>query len=134
MNAIRQLRNSSIFCVATIALALSSNAYAQTIYKVADQGTLGDDNFGMVMGLNNQGWTQNMDGEGNPPVLSLSTTVLSGRAVMNIDGHNIDLGTLEERTVGPTMAGSTIAGKTSVCPKHLFQIQTVKTFAPLART
>jgi len=94
MNALRQLRNSSIFCVATIALAFSSNAYAQTSYKVADQGTLGDDNFGMVMGLNNQGWTQNMDGEGNPPVLSLSTTVLSGRAVMNIDGHNIDLGTL----------------------------------------
>ena len=94
MNALRQLRNSSMFCVATIALAFSSNAYAQTSYKVADQGTLGDDNFGMVMGLNNQGWTQNMDGEGNPPVLSLSTTVLSGRAVMNIDGHNIDLGTL----------------------------------------
>jgi hypothetical protein len=42
--------NSSIFCVATIALAFSSNAYAQTSYKVADQGTLGDDNFGMVMG------------------------------------------------------------------------------------
>ena len=94
MNALRQLRNSSMFCVATIALAFSSNAPAQTSYKVADQGTLGDDNFGMVMGLNNQGWTQNMDGEGNPPVLSLSTTVLSGRAVMNIDGHNIDLGTL----------------------------------------
>jgi hypothetical protein len=47
-----------------------------------------------VLCLNNQGWTQNMDGEGNPPVLSLSTTVLSGRAVMNIDGHNIDLSTL----------------------------------------
>lgn len=94
MNALRQFRNSSIFCVATIALAFSRNAYAETSYKVADQGTLGDDNFGMVMGLNNQGWTQNMDGEGNQPVLSLSTTVLSGRAVMNIDGHNIDLGTL----------------------------------------
>jgi hypothetical protein len=31
------------------------------------------------------------------------------------------------------MAGSTIAGKLSACPKHLFQIQTVKTFAPLAQ-
>jgi probable HAF family extracellular repeat protein len=80
--------------VAAIVLACSSNAFAQTSYKIADQGTLGDDNFGMVMGLNNQGWTQNMDGEGKPPVLSLSTTVLSGRAVMNIHGHNIDLGTL----------------------------------------
>ena len=80
--------------VATLVLACSSNAFAQTSYKIADQGTLGNDNFGMVMGLNNQGWTQNMDGEGKQPVLSLSTTVLSGRAVMNRDGHNIDLGTL----------------------------------------
>jgi len=94
MNAIRQLRNSSIFCVAAIALACSSNAFAQTRYTVADQGTLAGDNFGMVMGLNNQGWTQNMDGNGKPPVLSLSTTVLSGRAVMNVNGVNIDLKTL----------------------------------------
>ena len=111
MRMMKQLRSFWALWLATIVLAFSSNAYAQTSYKVADQGTLGDDNFGMVMGLNNQGWTQNMDGEGKPPVLSLSTTVLSGRAVMNIDGHNIDLGTLEERTVGPTMTGSTIAGK-----------------------
>ena len=94
MNAIKQLRNSPIFYVAAIALACSSNAFAQTRYTVADQGTLGDDNFGMVMGLNNQGWTQNMDGTGKPPVLSLSTTVLSGRAVMNVNGRNIDLLTL----------------------------------------
>jgi probable HAF family extracellular repeat protein len=80
--------------VATIVLACSSNAFAQTSYQVADQGTLGDDNFGMVMGLNNQGWTQNMDGDVNPPITSTSTTVASGRAVMNINGHNIDLGTL----------------------------------------
>src|SRR5438045_756300 len=91
---LRHLRNFWIPSITTIVIACFSNAYAQTSYKVADQGTLGDDNFGMVMGLNNQGWTQNMDGEGKPPVLSLSTSVLSGRAVMNIDGHNIDLGTL----------------------------------------
>jgi probable HAF family extracellular repeat protein len=94
MSTLRQIRNFWLPWVTTIALACSSNAVAQTSYKVTDQGTLGDDNFGMVMGLNNEGWTQNMDGEGNPPVLSLSTTVLSGRAVMNIDGRNIDLGTL----------------------------------------
>jgi probable HAF family extracellular repeat protein len=94
MNAIRQLRNSSIFCVAAIALACSSNAFAQRRYTVADQGTLANDNFGMVMGLNNQGWTQNMDGVLTPPPLSLSTTVLSGRAVMNVNGRNIDLLTL----------------------------------------
>jgi probable HAF family extracellular repeat protein len=94
MNTLRQLRKFWMLWAATIALACSSNAIAQTRYKVADQGTLGDDNFGMVMGLNNQGWTQNMDGEGNQPVLSLSAGVVSGRVVMNIDGHNIDLGTL----------------------------------------
>jgi probable HAF family extracellular repeat protein len=94
MSTLRQLRKFWMLWVAMIALAYSSNAFAQTSYKIADQGTLGDDNFGMVMGLNQQGWTQNMDGEGNQPVLSLSAGVLSGRAVMNIDGHNIDLGTL----------------------------------------
>src|SRR5215472_6512608 len=114
MNTLRQLRNSSILWAATIVLACSSNAFAQTSYKVADQGTLGDDNFGMVMGLNNQGWTQNMDGDVNPPITSISAR-------------------LEERTVGPTMVGSTIAGKMSVWPKRLFQIQTVKTFALLAQ-
>jgi len=31
------------------------------------------------------------------------------------------------------MAGSTIAGKLSACPRHLFQIQMVKTFVPLAQ-
>ena len=94
MNTLRQLRNFWMLWAATIVLACSSNAVAQTSYKVADQGTLGNDNFGMVMGLNNQGWTQNMDGDVNPPITSTQTTVASGRAVMNIDGHNIDLGTL----------------------------------------
>ena len=95
MNTPRQLRNSWIPVVATIVLACSSNAFAQTSYKVADQGTLDDDNnFSMVMGLNNQGWTENMDGVVNPPITSTSTTVASGRAVINIHGFNIDLGTL----------------------------------------
>ena len=94
MNTLRQLRNYSIPVVATIVLACSSNAFAKTSYKVADLGTLEDDNFGMVMGLNNQGWTENMDGVVNPPITSTSTTVASGRAVINMHGLNIDLGTL----------------------------------------
>src|SRR5215469_18211098 len=94
MNTLRQLRNFWIAVVATIVLACSSNAFAQMSYKIADQGALySTNNFGMVMGLNNEGWTENMDGEGNPP-LCLCATVASGRAVMNIHGHNIDLGTL----------------------------------------
>jgi probable HAF family extracellular repeat protein len=95
MNTLRQLRNFWIAVVATIVLACSSNAFAQTSYKIADQGALySTNNFGMVMGLNNEGWTENMDGLGKPPVLCLCTTVLSGRAVVNINGVNIDLGTL----------------------------------------
>ena len=94
MDTLSQLRNFWIPVVATIVLACSSNAFAKTGYKVADLGTLDDDNFGMVMGLNNQGWTQNMDGVVNPPITSTSTTVASGRAVINIHGLNIDLGTL----------------------------------------
>jgi probable HAF family extracellular repeat protein len=95
MNTLRQLRNFWIPAVATIVLACSSNAFAQTSYKLADQGTLYNaNNFGMVMGLNNQGWTENMDGVVNPPIKSTSTTIASGRAVVNINGVNIDLGTL----------------------------------------
>ena len=63
-----------------------------------------------------------------PPITSLSAGVASGRAVISIYGFNIDLGTLGGRTVGPTMAGSTIAGKAGLA-EHPFQIQTVKTCA-----
>jgi probable HAF family extracellular repeat protein len=94
MNTPRQLRNFRIPVVATLVMTCSSNVFAKTGYKVADLGTLDDDNFGMVMGLNNQGWTENMDGVVNPPITSTSTTLASGRAVINIHGFNIDLGTL----------------------------------------
>ena len=94
MNTLRKLRNFWIPVATTIVLACSSNALAKTGYKISDLGTLDDDNFGMVMGLNNQGWTENMDGVVNPPITSTSTTVASGRAVINMNGLNIDLGTL----------------------------------------
>jgi probable HAF family extracellular repeat protein len=48
----------------------------------------------MAMGLNNQGWAENMDGTVNPPESNLFTTVARGRAVISIYGFNIDLGTL----------------------------------------
>jgi probable HAF family extracellular repeat protein len=94
MSTLRRLQNFWTLQVTTIVLACFGNAVAQTSYKVADQGTLGNDNFGMVMGLNNHGWTENMDGVVNPPIKSTSTTVASGRAVINIHGLNIDLRTL----------------------------------------
>jgi probable HAF family extracellular repeat protein len=96
MNKLRQLQNFWIPCVTTIVLACFSDAVAQTSYKVADLGVnKSSDNFNMVMGLNNQGWAENMDGVLTPPITSTTlTTIASGRAVISIYGLNIDLGTL----------------------------------------
>jgi len=95
MSAPRRLRNFWILWVTTIVLACFSNAVAQVSYRVTDLGVnKSSDNFNMVMGLNNQGWAENMDGVLRPPITSTSTTIVSGRAVMNIHGINIDLGTL----------------------------------------
>lgn len=81
--------------VMTLVSACFSDAAAQARYKVQDLGTnKSQDNFSMAMGLNNQGWTENMDGFVNPPENNLFTSVARGRAVINIDGVNIDLGTL----------------------------------------
>src|SRR5271169_4948731 len=95
MNTLRQLRNIRIPCVTTIVLVCASAAFAQQSYKITDLGlNKTTDNFNMVMGLNNQGWAENMDGVVNPPITSTSTTIVSGRAVISIYGLNIDLGTL----------------------------------------
>ena len=89
------MRNFWIPSVTTIVLACFGNAYAQQNYKLTDLGFIkSSDNFNMVMGLNNQGWAENMDGVLNPPITSTSTTIASGRAVISIYGLNIDLGTL----------------------------------------
>ena len=91
---LRQLQNFWI-PVTTIVLGSFSDVLAQQSYKITDLGlNHSTDNFSMVMGLNNQGWAENMDGVVNPPIKSTSTTVASGRAVIGIYGLNIDLGTL----------------------------------------
>ena len=88
MNTLRQLRNFWILWVTTMVLACFSDAAAQTSYKITDLGTnTSKDNFSMAMGLNNQGWTENMDGFVNPPENNLFTTVARGRAVINRDGR-----------------------------------------------
>ena len=95
MRMIKQLRSFWIPCVSTIVLACSSNAFAQQSYKITDMGlNHSTDNFSMVMGLNNEGWAENMDGVVNPPITSTSTTVASGRAVIYAHGRNTDLGAL----------------------------------------
>jgi probable HAF family extracellular repeat protein len=93
MRMIKQLRSFWMPCVTTI--VLGSNVFAQQSYKITDLGVnKSTDNFNMVMGLNNQGWAENMDGVLRPPIKSTSTTIASGRAVISIYGVNIDLGTL----------------------------------------
>src|SRR5579871_6517344 len=95
MNTLRWLRNFWIAAVATIVLGSGSNALAQQRYKILDLGINNTkDNFSMAMGLNSQGWAENMDGFVNPPETSTGTTVANGRAVIGIYGFNIDLGTL----------------------------------------
>jgi probable HAF family extracellular repeat protein len=94
MTTFRQLRNFWA-PVTTVVLACLSNATAQANYKIIDLGiNKSSDNFSMVMGLNSQGWAENMDGFVNPPETSTSTTIARGRAVISIYGFNIDLGTL----------------------------------------
>jgi probable HAF family extracellular repeat protein len=95
MSASRRLRVFWIPWVAMIVLGCFSDAVAQQSYKITDLGINNSkDNFSMAMGLNNFGWTENMDGTVNPPESSLFTTVARGRAVISIYGFNIDLGTL----------------------------------------
>ncbi|MFP5229120.1 MAG: hypothetical protein ACLGXA_16010 [Acidobacteriota bacterium] len=78
-----------------IVLSSVSSGFAQQSYKLLDLGVnKSTDNFNMVMGLNNLGWAENMDGVLNPPITSTNTTIASGRAVISIYGRNIDLGTL----------------------------------------
>ncbi len=90
-----QFGNFWILRVTTIVLVCFGNAFSQVSYRVTDLGVnKSSDNFNMVMGLNNRGWTENMDGVLNPPITSTSTTIVSGRAVLNIHGINIDLRTL----------------------------------------
>jgi probable HAF family extracellular repeat protein len=89
------MRNFWMPWVAMIVLGCFSNAVAQTSYKITDLGiNKSTDNFSMAMGLNNEGWAENMDGFVNPPENSVFTTVARGRAVISIYGFNIDLGTL----------------------------------------
>src|SRR6202045_5101512 len=95
MNMVTRSRNFRTLWVTTIALACSGSAFAQHRYKITDMGlNHSTDNFSMVMGLNNEGWAENMDGVVNPPIRSTSTTIASGRAVIYAHGRNIDLGTV----------------------------------------
>ncbi len=94
MSTIRQLRNFWIPWVTTIVLGCFSNAVAQTSYTVTDLGVLNNWNLSCAMALNNHGWTLSMNGLMDPVSNFINAPVVTGRAVINIDGLKIDLGTL----------------------------------------
>jgi probable HAF family extracellular repeat protein len=94
MITLRQLRNFWILGVATMVLACFSNAVAQASYKVQDLGVQHPDNLGMAMGLNNHGWTENMEQRLDPFSISLSAHLVQGTVRISIGELNLELGTL----------------------------------------
>jgi probable HAF family extracellular repeat protein len=94
MNTQRQLRNFWLPWATAILLACSSDAIAQTNYKVTDQGTLDNDNMSCAMALNNRGWTLIQDGNAPAGQQDQITTLLNGRDAIVINGVQVDLGTL----------------------------------------
>ncbi len=94
MSALRRLPNFSILWVTTIVLVCFSNAVAQASYKVQDLGVQHPDNLGMAMGLNNSGWTLNMEQLLDPFSISLSAHLVQGTDTISIGELNLPLGTL----------------------------------------
>jgi probable HAF family extracellular repeat protein len=99
MSSVRWSRNSWMLWVTTIVLACFGNAFAQASYKVTDLGAEGDDNLGCAMSVNNEGWTEIMAGKFEPGQQdSVPAKPLIGRALIDVDGLKIDLGTLGGRS------------------------------------
>src|SRR5450755_4503785 len=94
VRTIRQLRNFWILSVTAMVLACFSNAVAQARYKVKDLGVQHPDNLGMAMGLNNYGWTENMEQLLNHFPLSTLYPPVQGTVRMSIGDLNLELGTL----------------------------------------
>ena len=94
MITLRQLRNFWILGVATMVLACFSTAVAQASYKVQDLGVQHPDNLGMAMGLNNHGWTLNMEQLLDPFSISLSAHLVQGTDSISIGELKLELGTL----------------------------------------
>jgi probable HAF family extracellular repeat protein len=95
MSTLRQLRNFWILWVTTVVLACFSNAVAQASYRVTDLGAEGNDNLGCAMSLNDEGWTEIMAGNLPPGQQdNLFGQLLNGRALIDVYGFKLDLGTL----------------------------------------
>ncbi len=90
----RQQRTFWILCVTTMVLACFSTAGAQTRYKVQDLGVQNPDNLGMAMGLNNHGWTENMEQLLDHFTVSTLYPPLQGTVTVSTGDLNLELGTL----------------------------------------
>ena len=91
----RRLRNFWIPCVTTMILACFSHAAAQASYKVTDLGAEGNDILGCAMSVNDQGWTEIMAANMPPGQQDIIFgQLLSGRALIDVAGFKLDLGTL----------------------------------------
>jgi probable HAF family extracellular repeat protein len=75
-------------------LACFSNAVAQASYTVQDLGVQHPDNLGMAMGLNNYGWTENMEQLLDHFTLSTLYPPVQGTVRISIGDLNLELGTL----------------------------------------
>jgi len=80
MRTVRRCCVRWMLTLAAVVMVCFSPAVAQTSYQVTDLGALNNGVLGCAMGLNNQGWTESMDG-----YLDVSGNFV-GRAVMNITG------------------------------------------------
>ena len=102
MNTLRRLRNFWILLVATIVLACSNNAAAQTSYKVTDLGREEGQNAACAMSVNDEGWTEIMAWNGEPSqnINFIAAALLSGRVLIGVDGSSSTSARLEDRTVG----------------------------------
>jgi probable HAF family extracellular repeat protein len=90
----RRLRNFWIPCVTTMILACFSHAAAQASYKVTDLGSEGNDILGCAMSVNDQGWTEIMAANMPPGQQDIIFgQLLSGRALIDVAGFKLDLGT-----------------------------------------
>jgi hypothetical protein len=95
MSTHKRSRNFWIPSVAMIVLACFSNAVAQSSYRVTDLGTEGDNNMACAMSVNDEGWTEIMAGNKLPGQQdSLPGPLPNGRALIDVAGFKLDLGTL----------------------------------------
>jgi probable HAF family extracellular repeat protein len=96
MSIFRQFRNFWLPCVTTTILACSSNAIAQTHYRVTDLGREQGQDAACAMSVNDEGWTEIMAWNGIPSqnINQAGGTTSSGHVLIGGDGFKFDLGTL----------------------------------------